>query len=90
MSRRDAGGCVNVTIGEIEAAIRWWRTRAASDAGFAGSVVGCALARMYGAAIAGHAITDTELDQAQRDALGALKGFVKTATVKQQGREARK
>jgi len=90
MSRRDSGGCVNVTIGEIEAAIRWWRTRAESDAGFAGSVVGCALARMYGAAIAGHAITDTELDQAQRDALGALKGFVETATVKQQGREARK
>jgi hypothetical protein len=52
--------------------------------------VGCALARMYGAAIAGHAITDTELDQAQRDALGALKGFVETVTVKQQGREARK
>jgi hypothetical protein len=81
---------VNVTIGEIEAAIRWWRARASSDAGFAGSVVGCALARMYGAAIAGHAITDAELDQAQRDALGALKGFVETATEKQQGREARK
>ncbi len=81
---------MNISIAEIEAAIRWWRTRAESDAGFAGSVVGCALARMYGAAIAGHAITDTELDQAQRDALGALKGFVETATVKQQGREARK
>lgn len=81
---------MNVTIGEIEAAIRWWRTRAESDAGFAGSVAGCALARMYGAAIAGHAITDIELDQAQRDALGALKGFVETATVKQQGTEARK
>ncbi len=81
---------MNVTIGEIEAAIRWWRTRAESDAGFAGSVVGCALAQMYGAAIAGHAITDIELDQAQRDALGALKGFVETATVKQQGTEARK
>ena len=61
--------CVNISIAEIEAAIRWWRTRAESDAGFAGSVVGCALARMYGAAIAGHAITDAELDQAQRDAL---------------------
>ena len=81
---------MNVSIGEIEAAIRWWRARASSDAGFAGSVVGCALARMYGAAIAGHAITDVELDQAQRDALGAFKGFVETATVKQQGREPRK
>jgi hypothetical protein len=37
---------------------------------------------MYGAAIAGHAITDAELDQAQRDALGAFKGFVGTAIVK--------
>ena len=82
MGRHDVGGCVNVTISEIEAAFGWWRARATSDAGFAGSVVGCALARMYGAAIAGHAITDTELDQAQRDALGAFKGFVGTATVK--------
>jgi hypothetical protein len=82
MGRHDVGGCVNVTIGEIEAAIGWWRARATSDAGFAGSVVGCALARMYGAAIAGHAITDAELDQAQRDALGAFKGFVGTAIVK--------
>ena len=82
MGRHDVGGCVNVTIGEIEAAIGWWRARATSDAGFAGSVVGCALARMYGAAVAGHAITDAELDQAQRDALGAFKGFVGTATVK--------
>ena len=90
MGRHDVGGCVNVTISEIEAAIGWWRARATSDAGFAGSVVGCALARMYGAAIAGHAITDAELDQAQRDALGAFKGFVGAATVKQQGREPRK
>jgi hypothetical protein len=82
MGRHDVGGCANVTISEIEAAIGWWRARATSDAGFAGSVVGCALARMYGAAIAGHAITDAELDQAQRDALGAFKGFVGTATVK--------
>jgi len=82
MGRHDVGGCVNVTISEIEAAIGWWRARATSDAGFAGSVVGCALARMYGAAVAGHAITDAELDQAQRDALGAFKGFVGTATVK--------
>jgi hypothetical protein len=46
MGRHDVGGCVNVTISEIEAAIGWWRARATSDAGFAGSVVGCALARM--------------------------------------------
>ena len=51
---------------------------------------GFAVDHMYGAAIAGHAITDVELDQAQRDALGAFKGFVETATVKQQGREPRK
>jgi len=74
---------MSFTISEIEAAIHWWRGRASSDAGFAGSVVGCALARLYGATIADHRVmTDTELDDVQRDALHA---FVQLSTVQQEG-----
>lgn len=70
------------TLGEIEGAIHWWRTRAASNAGFAGSVVGCALARLYGKTIADHRlVADNELDDVQRD---ALRAFVQMSTVQQE------
>ncbi|MFL9921920.1 DUF3717 domain-containing protein [Paraburkholderia fungorum] len=70
------------TLGEIEGAIYWWRVRASSDAGFAGSVVGCALARLYGETIVDHrVVADNELDDVQRD---ALRVFVRMSTVQQE------
>ncbi|MBB5498751.1 DUF3717 domain-containing protein [Paraburkholderia sp. MM5384-R2] len=70
------------TLGEIEGAIHWWRVRASSDAGFAGSAVGCALARLYGETIAEHRVVpDNELYDLQRD---ALRIFVRVSTVLQE------
>jgi hypothetical protein len=61
---------MNFTISEIETAIDCWRRRASSDAEFAGSAVACALAQLYGAVIADrHIITQSEFDDAQRNAL---------------------
>jgi hypothetical protein len=61
---------MNFTISEIEAAINRWRRRSSSDAEFASSAVACALARLYGAVIVDRwVITESELDDAQRDAL---------------------
>jgi hypothetical protein len=62
-----------MTIGmsDIEAAISHWRRASPSEAAFAASCEGRALARLYGAAIAlGTAgIEEDELDEAERVAL---------------------
>ena len=65
---------MNFAISDIEAGIEGWRMRSPSDEAFAASTEARALARLYGAVIVHgcEGITDTELDDAQRDALRIL------------------
>lgn len=65
---------MNFAIGDIEVAIEGLRQRASSDEAFAASAEACALARLYGAVIVHgcQALSDAELDDAQRDALQIL------------------
>ncbi|RKE23911.1 uncharacterized protein DUF3717 [Paraburkholderia sp. BL23I1N1] len=62
------------SISDVEAAIDSWRRCSSSDEAFVASVEARALARLYGAVIVhGCAVvSDTELDDAQRDALRVL------------------